>query len=346
MIAAAAGVVLVVLSAVDAIVSTLHPTRRGPVSFPVSTAAWKMLRALASATRKPRLLDLGGPIAVLAVFATWVVMLWTGFALILLPHLDNLSYDSATSYGERTFSDALYLSGTALTTVGFGDVVGDTDALRLLTVAAAAAGFGLITAAITYLLSVYPLLSNIGTAARTLSTQADDSARAADLVIHGGYSHLLNVQQQLIAIDEDTQRFPLLYFFRREGPASIETLLRGAVSLCLQARWGVSPRVEPSARVLGEELARTLDRIVDHYARSFLFKDPDQVFATPLDSDDARRRLARLVDAAGAAGARERLGEPDEVRAFGAFLGRMDAFLLDFAAHQLSEAQPLLAGER
>jgi hypothetical protein len=283
---------------------------------------------------------------VLAVFATCVVMLWTGFALIVLPHTDKLSYDSATSYGEHTFSEALYLSGTALTTVGFGDVVGDTDALRLLTVVEAAAGFGLITAAITYLLSVYPLLSNLGVAARTLRSQADDSARAADMVVHGGASHLQNAQQQLIAIDEDTQRFPLLYFFRREGPASIETLLRGAVSLCLQARWGVSERVAPSARVLGEELARTLDRIVDHYARSFLFKDPDMVFRTPLDDDDARRRLARLVAAAGETGASERLGDPEELRAFGAFLGRMDAFLLDFAAHQLTVARPLLGDER
>jgi len=346
MIAAVVGIALVVLSAVDAIVSTLHPTRRGPVSFPVSTAAWKGLRALASVIRTPRLLDLGGPVAVLAVFATWVVMLWTGFALILLPHVDALSYDSGTSYGQHTFSEALYLSGTALTTVGFGDVVGDTDALRLLTVAEAAAGFGLITAAITYLLSVYPLLSSIGTAARTLRSQADDSARAADMVVHGGSSHLQTAQQQLIAMDENTQRFPLLYFFRRDDPASMETLLRGAVGLCLQARWGVSERVAPSARVLGEELGRTLDRIVDHYARSFLFKDPDEVFTTPLDEDDARRRFARLVEAAGPAGASERLGDPGQVRAFGAFLGRMDAFLLDFAAHKLAAARPVLGDER
>ena len=68
------------------------------------------------------------------------------------------------------------------------------------------------------------------------------------------------------------------------------------------------------------------------------------MFATPLGERDARR-LMRLIDAAGAAGARERLRDPEELRAFGAFLGRIEAFLLDFAAHQLSAARPLLSDE-
>ncbi|MDP1846997.1 MAG: ion channel [Solirubrobacteraceae bacterium] len=341
MIAVIAGTALIALAAVDAVVSTLHPTRRGPVTFHASIAVWRALRALAIVTRAPRVLHLAGPLAVLAVFAGWVLMLWTGFALVYLPYTDQLSYDSSTSYGEGLWA-ALYVSGMALTTVGYGDIVGNTDALRLVTIAEAAAGFGLITAAITYLLSVYPLLSNLGSAARSLSSQAGDRARAAGMVIHGGASYLQGTNERLIAIDEDTQRFPLLYFFRREGPASTQTMLRGAVELCLQARWGVSERAAPAARLYGEELSRTLDRLVDHYARSFLFKDPGQVFSAPLEEDDARCRFVRLVDAAGDAGARDRLDDHAELRAFAVFAGRMDAFLRDFAAHQLRTQYPLL----
>ncbi|HEX2162550.1 MAG TPA: amidohydrolase family protein [Thermoanaerobaculia bacterium] len=70
---------------------------------------------------------------------------------------------------EARHREALYLSGTALTTVGFGDIVPATGALRLVTVAEAATGFAVITGAISYLLSVYPQVSVVRSACARLA---------------------------------------------------------------------------------------------------------------------------------------------------------------------------------
>ena len=49
------------------------------------------------------------------------------------------------------------------------DLVAATDGLRLVTVLEAASGLAVITGAITYLLSVYPLVSQVRVAARSVA---------------------------------------------------------------------------------------------------------------------------------------------------------------------------------
>ncbi|MEV2237906.1 ion channel [Micromonospora sp. NPDC049891] len=144
--------------------TVLHPTRRGPVTLVTGVGVWSAIRLLARCVGRPRILSSAGMLAVLTVVAVWTVLMWAGFALLFLPNLTGLSYSPSVSYGSLNFLDALYMSGMSLTTVGFGDVVGGTDALRLITVLEAAAGFGLITAAITYVLSIYPLTSQLSSA--------------------------------------------------------------------------------------------------------------------------------------------------------------------------------------
>lgn len=104
---------------------------------------------------------------------------------------------------------------------------------------------GLMTAAITYVLSIYPLTSQLSSAARTVQTQADGPVRAAELVVLGGGSYLQSLQERLISVDEDTQRFPFLYYFRASDPsATLHTFIRGAAMVCLPAQLlpAASPR--------------------------------------------------------------------------------------------------------
>jgi hypothetical protein len=337
------GVVLILVATVDGVLTTVHPTRRGPVSSVAARGAWVVSHAAARAAGRPGLVGAAGPLAVLSVFTTWIVLFWLGYALVYLAYVDSLSYSPSGSYGTRNFWDALYLSGMSLTTVGFGDVVGGTDTLRLVTVAEAATGFGVITAAITYLLSVYPLVSNLRGAARMVHSQAEDPARAAQMVVEGGSSYLSSIQQQLVLIDESRERFPLLYYFRGKDPeASVSTLLRGGVTLCLQARWGIAEEAASFVRVHGDELARVLQGIIERHRRRFMFGRPDPALERSLTIDDARGRFERLVRAAGAVGRR---APPDEreLREFAAFVGRADAYLAYLAEQDFRPYTPILA---
>lgn len=60
-----------------------------------------------------------------------------------------------------------------------------------------------------------------------VQTQAGDPERAARMVVLGGASYLQELQQQIISVDEDTQPFPLLFYFRSRDPAaSLYTLIQ------------------------------------------------------------------------------------------------------------------------
>jgi hypothetical protein len=341
-VAVVAGLGLVVLVTVDAVLTVLHPTRRGPLTLVTGAAVWTTARALARTVGRPGLLGGAGMLAVVAVFALWTALMWFGWALVYLPNLGDFSYDSAVPYGDRGPAEALYVSGMSLTTVGYGDVVGATDLMRLVTVTEAAAGFGLITAAITYVLSIYPLTTDLRSAARMVETQADDPARAARLVVLGGASYLQDLQHELLTIDENTERFPFLYYFRaKDAAASLHTLMRGATMACLAARWGVAPEAAPYAWLLGDELQLRLQRIMDHYAIRFLMHAREPL-GQPLDLDDARSRLQRLVCAAGDDGA-DPCPDDAEIRRFAMFVGRCQAFLDDLARHHLQPPAQILA---
>lgn len=340
--AVAAGVLLIALGIVDAVMTVLHPTRRGPVTLVTGAAVWSATRLLARCVGRPRILSSAGMLAVLAVVAVWTALMWAGFALLFLPNLAGLSYSPSVSYGSLNFLDALYMSGMSLTTVGFGDVVGGTATLRLITVIEAAAGFGLITAAITYVLSIYPLTSQLSSAARMVQTQADDPVRAAELVVLGGGSYLQSLQERLISVDEDTQLFPFLYYFRASDPsATLHTFIRGTAMVCLQARWGISTDAAPYARVQGRELQLRLQHAIDRYAIGFLMRDP-RCLRRPLDADDARRRWQSVTAAAGNWGVNRPGEDETDLDEFARFVGCCQTFLDNLAEHHLYPPAQLL----
>lgn len=282
-----------------------------------------------------------GPIVMLGQFLTWVLGLWIGFALVYVSDLNSLHSGGEISFDPTTFVDALYLSGVTLTTVGFGDLVAETDALRLVTVAEAAGGLAVITAAITYLLSVYPLISQVRVAARSVPhAEADDEA-AARLVVFRGPETIAALQRDLIQVDEDTQRFPVLYYFHSDDPsASISALVRGACLVTMQLRWGVAEESLPHGRWYGEQLTAPLDRLMNHYRRRFMGRPGSQGRTPGLTEDQLRHRLGELRRAAATVAQPARDSDRD-LAAFGTFVTRSNAFLSDLGRRHAYPERPL-----
>ena len=259
----AGGIALIALAATDLALTVLHPTLRGPISHLVTRGAWVATRRLACAVRRPAVMSFAAPAAMIAQFLAWVTALWIGFGLIYLASVDRLSYAPSVDFGERDPAEALYLSATALTTVGFGDVVASSDALRFVTVLEAASGLAVITAAITYLISVYPLVSDLHSAARVAGSDGDEK-RPVTLILYGGSSALTDLHSRLIRVHQDTKRFPVLYYFHADDEAeSLLALLRGSALVCAHLRWSVDPAAVPAAALYGPDLQSTLERIMD-----------------------------------------------------------------------------------
>lgn len=336
--ATAAGAALVVVTGIDLLLALLHPTRTGPVSRSVMAATWRGVRAAGSRSRSRAgsLINYAGTLVMLAQITTWVLGMWIGFAMIHAGHLDQMAY--TTPAGPAGVRDALYLSGAALTTVGFGDLVAATDPMRLVAVAEAATGLAVFAAAVTYVLSVYPLASEIRVAARLLATVHDDHS-AAELIVHGGPSRLEGIQRDLIQIDESTQRFPVLYYFHSEEPtASLATAVRATSLVVLQLRFGLDDQAMPHARWHGEVLGSTLTSVIEHFE--------DQFFSLPfppapdLPHHDVELRIAHLRTAAEQVTGAATALDFDRKEAAG-LLARCNAFLAELQRRHGYLHQPL-----
>ena len=235
LIVAGAGVVAAV--GWDIALTLLHPAARGPLGDRVNRFAWGLVRAT---SRTRRTLSYAGPLAIAANMLLWVVGLWLGFALVYASGMD--------------IDEALYKSGEALTTVGFGDVEFDPEWLRYVAVFEAAGGLGAFTAAIAYVLSVYPLVTAIRASAlfASLSADAGDTSQVAVLT------------QRVIECHEHVTRFPVLYYFESGDEAeSMSTLLRGTASICAVLR-------ESGEEARAVPLERALIRLFDDLERDYI----------------------------------------------------------------------------
>lgn len=326
------GTAIVTATAVDVVLTILHPSRRGPITTASGRLVFEAMRRPALAFGRPNLMSGAGAAAIVANVVAWVALLWVGWALIYLPHMDDFAYTPSVEYSGRDFWEALYFSGMSLSTVGFGDIVAESDALRILSVLEAATGFGLITAAMTYVLSVIPRVSSVRSGARSVQSQAGDAAKAADMARDASY--LVALQRQVLDIGEQTERFPVLYYFHSEDTyASMYTFFRGAVTVCLQTRWGLSTGHVPHARRYGEELEQALSHTIDHYAMRFMHGHGPEALDRPLDRDATDRLIEHLTRSAGDAGADPADLSPDERRQLSRFAGRAETFL-EHLAHQ------------
>ena len=346
-VSVAIGVALIALVGWDIFLTVLHPSARGPLSYVANRSTWAVVRDLTTGLRLRRLLPWAGPFAMAVNVLAWVLGLWLGYALLYLPFIEQFSFDTPEAFGPKGAAEALYLSGVALTTVGFGDVVGARDLWRFVTILESWSGLVGITAAITYVISVYPLISSVRGSALRLSDLGASSPRgAARLLVSGGSDEVREIQRALIETHENIRRFPVIYYFHAPTIAeSVDTLLRASILIYLTSRWGVQGSSASSAGHYGDALRTTLERVMEDFEADYIggrstgFEDPPQ-----LEPEEARARLHPLRTAVAEADPEQSAEEGDErvPEDLAAFLARSEAFLSRLASENRSEAEPLI----
>lgn len=291
------GALLLAATVADLVLTVFQPSMRGPISKRVNRAVWSALRAVCRDGRA-RTLSFGGPVAVLADVALWVGGVLIGFALLYLPALDAFSFSPAVPFGSHGAVEALYLSGLVTFTIGFGDVVGATDAARLATIAQGAAGAGIVSAAITYVLSVYPIVTEQRATARRISDlQLDDPSGCSALLREVGLGPVERLHDSLLRNRQHLERFPVLYYFHATSEEeSIYTLVRAAATTCAVLRWATDPETVPGAPryadAIDATLQRTIDEYITGYVRGLSRRSGSRDLAEARDQLQALRRVA------------------------------------------------------
>lgn len=218
------GAVLILTAVYDVFHTLFHPAKQGAVSDWIARKIWFALRRLSTKS-----LILAGPLAFITIVFYWVASVITGFALIYLP---ALPHSFAYVAGLRpdalaSFVGALDVSISSLITISSG-VYSRESWLGLLMGIESIVGFGLLTASVSWILSIYPILEHrksLARAASLLHFSEIRGLRRLDQVADSDVQQILmGLASQLITGRNELMQFPITYFFHEEDK---ETSLAG-----------------------------------------------------------------------------------------------------------------------
>jgi hypothetical protein len=229
----AAGVVVVLLALRDIFHTLWHPSGRSGVSRPLLAAVWRAGRLRRSGRRVN---SLAGPLTMVVVALVWVGLIVFGWTLIYWPHLtEGFAVGPALRSGTRGgLLDALYLSMVTIATLGFGDIVPTEEWLRVAVPLQALLGFVLLTAAVTWVLQIYPALTRRRALSIRLSLlERADAARIIDEEDVALAAPLLeSLANDLVQARVDLTHYAEIYYFRDgERDASLAATLPTAAAL-------------------------------------------------------------------------------------------------------------------
>lgn len=157
-VALPAGVLLLAVTLLDVFSTLVMPRaarRRFNLTRLLFVATWKPWRWVGlrqkTQARRERVLAVAAPAFFVVLLVAWATLAVVAYALILW---SEPFHAGIAGTGDDSFGTALYLSGTTLFTIGFGDVV-TTGSTRVLTIMEGATGLALVAVVIAYLPVLY-----------------------------------------------------------------------------------------------------------------------------------------------------------------------------------------------
>ena len=224
-----AGAAIALIALKDLFHTLFHPASSGHVSDWISLRLWRTFR---KAFRNH--LETAGPAIFVAIIGYWGFSVILGFALIYRPFMpagfawmDGLSAASFDS-----FFAAINLSLGSLITVSVGAVPKDTW-LQLMTGMEAVFGFAILTASISWILSIYPVLEHRRSLAHQVTLlhlgEATGDRPLESLEDSELQTILLGLAAQLTQHRNELTQFPITYFFveneKKTGLGSVITYM-------------------------------------------------------------------------------------------------------------------------
>jgi hypothetical protein len=262
----AAGLVLVLIALRDIFHTIWHPGGRGGLTRRLMTAVWWVGRRT---RRRGRLHHLSGPLAMVAVVFVWLTMIVLGWSLVYWPHLpESFVYSAGLDPSEHAGPlDAFYLSMVTLATLGFGDIAPVETWLRIAVAVEALIGFALLTAAVSWVLEVYPALTRRRSLAVRLTQlrKVDTHALLRDGRSAIAPGLLLDLAATVAQLRGDLTQYAETYYFRDGDPeASLPTMFTVLLELADEGLRSGDPDLRYAGellRVSAEDYLRVIDEV-------------------------------------------------------------------------------------
>jgi hypothetical protein len=229
-LAAVLSAVLIVLILVEGFETVVQPrrvSRRYRISRVYYAAFWASWRWIAGtllrkSKRRAAFLGVFGPLSLLGIFATWVVGLVVGFAILQWGLRDPVSVNIGK--GEVGVGTYLYLSGTTFFTLGYGDVTPTASLGRALAVAESGLGFGFLAAILSYLPALFQSYSRREVNISLLDARAGSPPSASQLILRAARTNSASALDPFLGewerwaaeLLESQLSFPVLAYYRSQ----------------------------------------------------------------------------------------------------------------------------------
>jgi hypothetical protein len=262
--------VFVVLGTLRDVFHTLwHPSGRSGLGRKVMAAVWRAGRPRRG---HRRVSVLAGPLSMVVVVLAWVVLIVLGWTLIYWPHLADGFYISRElqETARGGFLDALYLSMVTVATLGFGDIVPTEEWLRIAVPVQALLGFVLLTAAVTWVLQIYPALTRRRALAIRLSLlgRADAVRVLSEEDVPMAANLLEDLAGELVQARVDLTQYAETYYFRDgDSSASLAATIGTAVGLARAAERSPRPDMRFAGTLLDTALSDFAELLDDQFLR-------------------------------------------------------------------------------
>ena len=264
---AVVGSLLVAVVMRDVFHTLFHPIGRGSIAPQLMKFVWWVLRLFRS---DRRIASLTGPLGIALVVLTWGALAVLGWAMLYFAEMpEGFAYGSELNPDERhAVIDSLYVSLVTIGTLGFGDIVPTSPWLRLVVPLESLFGFMLLTAAVSWVLQIYPALHRRRVLALQLTTLREARRAQPTLGIDSVPTDVLTgLAAAVVEVRNDFTQDSATYYFRDlEADASLASSLEYAIQLADEA----SGSTQPQTRLAGALISAAVDSLAVLLDEEFL----------------------------------------------------------------------------
>ena len=278
------GVALILITGRDVLHEMFHPVETGSISRWVMHRSWRLIRLVARGNRS--ITVQAGPLILVLVALTWAVLLVVGWALIYWPRLPkgfNISPGVPAS-AAHGLGAALYVSLADVTTMGAGNLTPTGSLARIATTLEAFVGPAILTAWVTWVLSIYPVLADRRAFAYQSDllrrTYGDPISVVRDCPANAIVEILFSLTRRMLEITAELRQSRVTYYFQSEGvKASLTAQLPFVLYLAREAeRAGATYSIHHHGRML----RMAIDEFLDDIGAAFVHAQgcsPDEILA-------------------------------------------------------------------
>ena len=195
--------------------------RMAKIFYRVSWAVWAALgKKMRPGNRREYYLSFYGPLSLILLLILWVTLFIFAFALIQWGFSDPMQAPEKT----LSFGSYLYMSGTTLVTLGFGDITPLSSLGRFLAVLEGGTGLGFLALVIGYVPVIYQTFSRREVSISLLDARAGTPPSGPELLIrHYRGSHpdeliqyLRDWERWCAELLESHLSYPVLAYYRSQ----------------------------------------------------------------------------------------------------------------------------------